>query len=80
MSIPGTVHAPERATEILEPRAQWIAARRAESAHNGDTNMSQMHFARLGRITKDPDGDRRRPHDYPCQHQPPGSRADGHRH
>jgi len=33
------------------PRAEWIAARRAEAARTGDTNMSQMHFARKGVIT-----------------------------
>ncbi len=52
-SKPGTVQTPDRATEILEPRAKWIAARRAEAARTGDTNVSQMHFARLGRITEE---------------------------
>ena len=30
----------------LKPRAEWIAKRREEAARTGDTNMSQMHFAR----------------------------------
>jgi phosphomethylpyrimidine synthase len=39
--------------EILRPRAEWIAKRRAESQASGDRNLSQMHFARLGRITEE---------------------------
>ena len=39
--------------EILRPRAEWIVNRRAEVARTGDTNVSQMHFARLGRITEE---------------------------
>ncbi len=39
--------------QMLTPRADWIARRRAEAARTGDTNMSQMHFARLGRITEE---------------------------
>src|ERR1700748_3423676 len=40
-------------TEILKPRAQWIEKRRAEVARTGDRNVSQMHYARLGRITEE---------------------------
>ena len=39
--------------EILKPRAEWLKQRRAEAERTGDTNMSQMHFARLGRITEE---------------------------
>jgi phosphomethylpyrimidine synthase len=39
--------------EILKPRAEWIVKRRAEAARTGDTNMSQMHFARKGLITEE---------------------------
>jgi phosphomethylpyrimidine synthase len=39
--------------EILKPRAGWIANRRAEAARTGDTNMSQMHFARKGLLTEE---------------------------
>ena len=39
--------------EILRPRAEWIVNRKAEVARTGDTNVSQMHFARLGRITEE---------------------------
>ncbi|HKR26016.1 MAG TPA: phosphomethylpyrimidine synthase ThiC, partial [Acidobacteriaceae bacterium] len=39
--------------EILKPRAGWITNRRAEAARTGDTNMSQMHFARKGLITEE---------------------------
>ncbi len=35
--------------EILKPRAEWIVKRREEALRTGDTNMSQMHFARLGK-------------------------------
>jgi phosphomethylpyrimidine synthase len=39
--------------EILKPRAEWIVKRKAEAARTGDTNMSQMHFARQGKITEE---------------------------
>src|SRR5271166_1773685 len=39
--------------EILQPRAEWIVKRKAEAARTGDSNMSQMHFARLGQITEE---------------------------
>ncbi len=34
-------------------RADWIVKRKAEAARTGDTNMSQMHFARQGMITEE---------------------------
>ena len=34
-------------------RAEWIVKRKAEAARTGDTNMSQMHFARKGMITEE---------------------------
>ena len=34
-------------------RAAWIARRKAEAERTGDTNMSQMHFARKGVITEE---------------------------
>ena len=40
-------------TEILKPRGQWIEKRRAEVESSGDRNVSQMHYARLGRITEE---------------------------
>ncbi len=52
----GTVHSDsdvQSAREILKPRAEWIVKRKAEVARTGDTNVSQMHFARLGRITEE---------------------------
>src|ERR1700759_257374 len=39
--------------EILKPRAEWIVERKREAARTGDTNMSQMHFARRGEITQE---------------------------
>ncbi len=58
MSINGnhtaeTGTSPDSATEILKPRAEWIVKRREEAARSGDSNMSQMHFARLGKITEE---------------------------
>ena len=40
-------------TEILKPRAEWIGKRRGEVERSGDRNVSQMHYARLGRITEE---------------------------
>src|ERR1700679_3111634 len=34
-------------------RAEWIVKRKAEASRTGDTNMSQMHFARKGMITEE---------------------------
>ena len=39
--------------EILKPRAEWLERRKAEAARSGDTNLSQMHFARKGLITEE---------------------------
>src|SRR5260370_35372911 len=39
--------------EILKPRAEWIVKRKLEAARTGDTNMSQMHFARKRQITEE---------------------------
>src|SRR5205807_993340 len=35
------------------PRARWLTKRRAEVARSGDSNVSQMHFAREGDITEE---------------------------
>src|SRR5580658_6088426 len=40
-------------TTSPKPRAEWIAKRREEAARSGDTNMSQMHFARKGLLTEE---------------------------
>ena len=39
--------------EILKPRADWIVRRKAEAERTGDSNMSQMHFARKGLLTEE---------------------------
>src|SRR6204780_159201 len=39
--------------EILKPRAEWIVKRTLEAARTGDSNMSQMHFARQGKVTEE---------------------------
>ena len=39
--------------EILKPRAEWLAKRKAEALRAGDGNFSQMHFARKGMITEE---------------------------
>src|SRR3954462_11076026 len=38
---------------VAKPRAEWIAKRRAEAAKSGESNFSQMHFARKGLITEE---------------------------
>jgi phosphomethylpyrimidine synthase len=38
---------------VPRPRAEWIAKRQAEAAKSGDTNFSQMHYARKGTITQE---------------------------
>jgi phosphomethylpyrimidine synthase len=37
----------------VQPRAEWIARRKAEAAQSGDDNVSQMHYARKGLITEE---------------------------
>src|SRR3954470_16915213 len=36
-----------------KPRAEWITKRKEHAAQTGDSNMSQMHFARKGLITEE---------------------------
>src|SRR5512147_689381 len=38
---------------IQKLREPWIVRRREEAARTGDTNMSQMHFARKGLVTEE---------------------------
>ncbi|MGI9104246.1 MAG: phosphomethylpyrimidine synthase ThiC [Terriglobales bacterium] len=38
---------------INKPRAEWISKRRQEAAGSGDSNFSQMHYARQGRVTEE---------------------------
>ncbi len=52
MSSNGT-NGEKAATAVPTPRAQWIAQRRAEAARTGDTNLSQMHWARKGVVTEE---------------------------
>jgi len=42
-----------RTTRCRCAARQWIVKRRAEVARSGDSNMSQMHFARKGMITEE---------------------------
>ena len=46
-------HANGNGYAVPKPRAEWIVKRREEAARTGDTNMSQMHFARKGLITEE---------------------------
>src|SRR6185369_16326298 len=39
--------------DVPKPRAEWITKRKEHAAQTGDTNMSQMHFARQGLITEE---------------------------
>ena len=37
----------------VSPRTEWITKRREEASRSGDSNMSQMHFARKGLLTEE---------------------------
>jgi phosphomethylpyrimidine synthase len=37
----------------INPREEWIVRRREQAARTGDSNVSQMHFARKGLITEE---------------------------
>jgi phosphomethylpyrimidine synthase len=37
----------------IKPREEWIARRREQTARTGDSNVSQMHYARKGLITEE---------------------------
>jgi phosphomethylpyrimidine synthase len=37
----------------INPREEWIVRRREQAARTGDSNISQMHFARKGLITEE---------------------------
>jgi phosphomethylpyrimidine synthase len=52
---PSTHHADPKyqGAEVPKPRAEWIAQRKAAAAKGGDTNFSQMHYARGGVITEE---------------------------
>src|SRR5580658_4845209 len=39
--------------KVPAPRTEWIVKRREEAARTGDSNVSQMHFARKGLITEE---------------------------
>src|SRR6201987_6116222 len=39
--------------DVPKPRTEWIAKRKAEAAKAGDSNFSQMHYARKGIITEE---------------------------
>src|SRR5215472_8424291 len=53
MSTNGNGHTNGNGYTVPKPRAEWIVKRREEAARTGDTNMSQMHFARKGLITEE---------------------------
>src|SRR5437899_3702580 len=40
-------------TPQIKPREEWITRRREHAARTGDSNVSQMHFARKGLITEE---------------------------
>ena len=41
------------ATPQMKPREEWIVRRREQAARTGDSNVSQMHYARKGLITEE---------------------------
>ena len=38
---------------IPKLRQEWIARRREEAARTGDSNVTQMHYARMGQVTEE---------------------------
>src|SRR6266404_9400849 len=52
---PTTHHAEPKyqGLDVPKPRTEWIAKRKAEAAKAGDSNFSQMHYARKGIITEE---------------------------
>ena len=48
MSCNGSDH-----SGVLKPRGECMARRKAEALHTGDSNVTQMHFARQGIITSE---------------------------
>jgi phosphomethylpyrimidine synthase len=44
---------PQHTEWIPRTRAEWITQRRDQAARTGDTNFSQMHFARQGVVTEE---------------------------
>ena len=52
-SMSGTNGSNGNVATPVKPRAEWIAKRREEATRSGDTNMSQMHFARKGLLTEE---------------------------
>src|SRR6202041_78471 len=46
-------HANGNGYVVPQPRKEWVVKRKEEAARTGDTNMSQMHFARKGLITEE---------------------------
>src|SRR5438270_10301671 len=50
----GSSHIPAATSDpVPQPRAEWVANRRQAESQSGDGNVSQMHFARRGRITEE---------------------------
>src|ERR1700761_1750565 len=49
----GNGHSHGNDYKVPTGRAEWIVKRKAEAARTGDTNMSQMHFARGGVVTEE---------------------------
>jgi phosphomethylpyrimidine synthase len=44
---------PTDAKVQIKPREEWIVRRREQAARTGDSNVSQMHYARKGLITEE---------------------------
>src|SRR5437763_990607 len=53
MSSNGSANGNGANGSISKPRAEWVAQRRAEAQANGNSNVSQMHFARRGVVTEE---------------------------
>ncbi|MCI0354547.1 MAG: phosphomethylpyrimidine synthase ThiC [Acidobacteria bacterium] len=53
MSTNGQNGSTATAKGVRQPRTEWIARRREGAAHSGDSNFSQMHYARRGVMTEE---------------------------
>src|SRR5207237_2550001 len=49
----GGIAAPAVESVVPTPRREWIARRCEQASRSGDEKFSQMHYARLGKITEE---------------------------
>ena len=52
-STKGIVNAVDPSRPVPKPRAEWVGKRCEEAVRTGDSNFSQMHYARKGVTTEE---------------------------